>query len=62
MNFALGLIATCMLNGFTGLPPKITGEVVISLDKYITIAVTNKDKTETVEMTFPKKMCTTKGK
>ena len=60
MNFALGLIATCILNGFTGLPPKITGDVVISLDNYITIAVKNEKKTETVEMTFPKKMCTVK--
>ena len=51
-----------MLNGFVGLPSQIKGEVVISLNKYITIAVKNKDKTETVEMTFPKKMCTTKGK
>ena len=57
MNFTLGIIVTCYLNGFAGLPSKIKGEVVISLNKYITIAVTNKDKTETVEMTFPKNKC-----
>ena len=62
MSFALGLVATCIMNGFTGFPAKVEGNVVISLENYITISVQNKKETETVEMTFPKKMCTTKGK
>ncbi len=54
----LGVLAICLMNGFPGFPAKVKGDVVISLKNYITIAVQNKEKTELVEMTFPKNKCT----
>lgn len=60
--FKLGVLAVCLMNNFTDLPPKIKGEIVVELKSYVTIAVKSKDKKETVELTFPKDKCTKEKK
>jgi hypothetical protein len=51
------LNATCYMEGFEGFPEKVTGPVTLELRSYLTILVKNKDKTEKVEITFPKSKC-----
>jgi len=48
---------TCTLTNFKTLPKTITGQVAFELKSTISIAVFNKDKSERVDMTFPKDKC-----
>lgn len=56
-NETKAIQATCNMGGFKGFPEKITGLVTLELKNYITILVENEDKTEKVEITFPKSKC-----
>ena len=49
--------ATCKLDNFKGFPKKVTGNVTFELKSFITIKIYNKDKSESVEITFPKDKC-----
>lgn len=51
---------TCTMSGFEGFPDKVTGPVSFELKNFLTIAVTNKDGSERIEMTFPKGKCNAK--
>jgi len=50
-------VVTCKMNNFNQFPSKITGKVTLELKNFLTIVVFNKDKTEKVEITFPKEKC-----
>ena len=54
------LQATCYMDNFKGFPEKVTGPVTFELKKFITIKIDNEDKTESIEMTFPKSKCKVK--
>lgn len=54
------LNATCYMDGFKGFPKKVTGPVTMQLKSFLTIRVDNEDKTESIEMTFPKSKCKVK--
>lgn len=51
------LRATCYMKDFDGFPEKVTGPVTLELKSYYTIKIENKDKSESVEMTFLKSKC-----
>jgi hypothetical protein len=51
-------IATCKLNDFSGFPSVITGPITVELSKALLIAVFNKDRSEMIEIGFPKEKCT----
>ena len=51
------LRATCYMKDFEGFPEKVTGPVTLELKSFYTIKIENNDKTESVEMTFPKSKC-----
>lgn len=50
-------VATCEMKGFSGFPKRVTGPVVFELRTTVTIAIFNNNKTERVDMTFPKSKC-----
>ena len=50
-------VVTCTLANFKDLPKEIKGQVAFELKSTISIAVFNEDKTERVDMTFPKEKC-----
>lgn len=54
------LNATCYMKNFKDFPDRVSGPVVLQLKNYLTIRVDNKDKSESVEMTFPKSKCKVK--
>ncbi len=47
----------CKLKNFDGFPRQVMGPVVFELRTTITIAIFNRDRTERVDMTFPKSKC-----
>lgn len=49
--------ATCTMNGFKGFPSKVSGPVALELKNVMSIIIVNKDKTEQVEIVFPKNKC-----
>jgi len=57
----MGAIAICLMTNFSGFPNKVEGEIVLRLNKFVTIAVVSDDKKDIVEMTFPKNKCEVKG-
>jgi hypothetical protein len=58
--FKLGVLVVCLLNNFKDMPSKIDGTVVLKLENFITISIENEDKSQVVELTFNKNMCTEK--
>lgn len=49
--------ATCYMEDFKDFPEKVTGPVTLELKNFLTIKIDNEDKSESVEMTFPKSKC-----
>jgi len=49
--------ATCSMNNFKSFPSKVTGQIVFVFNKTMTIAVLNRDKSERVDLTFPRSRC-----
>lgn len=59
-NVTAGIIMTCNLINFNGLPSKIQGELVMETAKFYVLRLENKDKSQAIEITVSRGSCEAK--
>jgi len=57
ITLATAMIAICTLTNFPNLPSTVKGDVTLVTKNWVQIQISNKDKTQVIEIAVEKKKC-----